>query len=465
MSTIEEQIIKYAISLEYDNIPSEVIDFVKKLIIDVFAAIFAGSSSPGIDETAMLIKEWAGKPESTLFFHNTKAPAPHAAFVNATMARAVDFDCYHIPTGSHPLPTAVPTALAAAEWCGKVNGKDFIAAVIAGSEVAIRMRLVPDYCLGLSGWSSELHQNFGSAITAGKIMKLNDEQMLNAVGLAYAQAGGNFQGFRDGSDAVKLQQGFSARTGLVSAMLARRGITGARSFLEGKAGFYPVYYRGINYNIDRLIDDIGKRYEILGLATKPYPVTGFLNGPIENLIETMKKNNLSKEDIGEVFVLVGQRMYNNTCEPRELKYRPKAEVDAVFSMPYALGTAIYRGDVFLEDFSSKALKDARRLNEIDKIKPVLDEEIEGEAKKLNLPLSLHVIDIRTKDGKQFSQKMLYGKGSPQKPMTFDDCVRKFQRCALFAAKQVSENKIVELSEMIEKIEKLEDVSSIVRLLI
>jgi 2-methylcitrate dehydratase PrpD len=464
MNCTEEQIVKYVTFLRYDDIPSEIILSTKKLIMDVFGAMFAGSGAQGVDETARLIKEWGGKPESTVFFHESKVPAPQAALVNATMARAVDLDAYHIPTGSHPLATAVPTALAAAESYGEVSGKEFIAAVVAGSEIAIRMRLVPDYCLGLSGWSSELHQNFGSAITAGKIMKLSASEMWNALGLAYAQAGSNFQGFRDGADAVKLQQGFSARTGLVSVMLAKRGITGARDFLEGKAGFYPVYYRGINYNIDRLMDGIGEKYEVLGLATKLYPTTGFLNGPIENVLDIIRKNQLSKEDIDKVVLLVGKRMYNNTCEPQALKYRPKTEVDAVFSMPYAVGTAIYRGDVFLDDFFPEAIKDHERLREIDKIEPVLDQDIEEEAKELNLPLSLHVVEVKTKNGKKFSQKMLYAKGSPQKPMTFEDCAEKFKRCAHFAVKKIPEDKLIQLIEMINTLEQEKDVRSLTNFL-
>ena len=464
MNSVEEQIVKYVTFLRYDDIPSEVILATKKLVIDLFGALFAGSSAPGIDGTAGVIKEWGGKPESTIFLNENKVPAPEAALVNASIARAADFDAYHIPTGSHPFPTVVPTAFAAAEYYGRVSGKEFLTAVIAGSEIAIRMRMVPDYCLGLSGWSSELHQHFGSAITAGKIIGLSADEMWNALGLAYAQAGSNFQGFRDGADAVKLQQGFSARSGLVSVMLAKRGITGASNFLQGKAGFYPVYYRGIPYDINRLTDSIGERFEVLNLATKPYPTTGFLNGPIENIIDIMKKNQLSRENIDKVILLVGQRMYNNTCEPPEIKYRPKAEVDAMFSMPYAVGTAIYKGDVFLEDFTPKAILDPNRLREVDKIEPVLDQDIDDEAKELNLPLSLHAAEIKTRSGKKVSQKMVYAKGSLQKPMSFEDCAEKFKRCAQFAVKQIPEDELMKLIEMIHSLEQVKDVRTITSLL-
>jgi 2-methylcitrate dehydratase PrpD len=283
--------------------------------------------------------------------------------------------------------------------------------------------------------------------------------------LAYSQAAGNFQAFVDGTLAFPLQQGFSSRVGVLSARLAESGLTGAKNFFEGRCGFYPVYYRGIDYDMQRLLEGFGERYEVLNLASKPYPSTGFTNGPIQNVLEIMRENHLSSEDIDTVVMRVGQRMFNNTCRPKEVKYRPKTVTDAIFSLPYVVGTALYKEDVFLEDFSPEAIREAGRLAEVDKVQVVSDPDIEEEVKRLNLPLSLHLAEIKAKKGRSFSQKMLYPKGFPQNPMTLDESAEKTKRCAGFAAKEFSGEKVNRLVELIADLERLEDVRLITEILI
>ncbi|MBA7634267.1 hypothetical protein ES703_41850 [subsurface metagenome] len=380
------------------------------------------------------------------------------------MARATDLDDFHIQTASHPSAIAVPVALAVAELRGQVSGKELITGVVAGSEVMCRMRLVPDFCSAVSGWSSEVYGGFGAAVTAGKIMGLTPEEMRYALGLAYSQAAGVVQPFYDGTLATSLQPGFAARSGVLAALLARRGITGARNFLEGRAGFYPVYYRGIKYDVGRLIDGIGEKYEVLNVATKLYPCCGYTHAAIENVLDIMQRNRVSAEDVSKVLLRVNQRTYSFVCTPQQNKYRPQTVVDAMFSLPYVVGVAMVRGDVFLEDFTPEAVGDTGRLKGVDGVEVMLDENVERESKELNLPLSLHIADLTTKSGECFSQKMLHVKGYPQKPITMDDCAEKVKKCALFAIKPFPEDKVNQLIEIVEKLEQQKDVSYLAKLL-
>jgi 2-methylcitrate dehydratase PrpD len=359
----------------------------------------------------------------------------------------------------------IPVALAAAEMRGKVSGRDLITAMAMGLETTCRLRRVPDFCLAVSGWVGEVHATFGAAVVAGKILGLDHEKMREAMGLAYSQAAGSIQAFYDGSLATRLQQGFSARSGLLSAILAKRGLTGTKNFLEGKAGFYPVYYRGIPYDLNRLTERMGEQFELLGVAMKPYPTCGFNLGPIENVLDIIQKNRLREPEISEVFLRINQRMYTNVCTPLENRYRPSTVVDAMFSLPYTVGTAVYRGDVFLEDFTPQAIGEKDRLRVVDKVKFIVDPAVEEESVEKNLPLSLHIAEVKTKNGKAFSQKMLYARGFPQKPMTLsEDCTRKLKKCIPFAAKSIPQERGEQLVGMTSALEDLEDVSSLVKIL-
>jgi len=462
--SIEEELVDRVISIEYDDLPPEAVTACKKSIVDLIGVAIAGSTTPVAKKLFEVVSQWQGKPESRIFLHDIAIPAHDAVFVNATMGRALDFNQYHFSTGTQPPPTMIPVALATAELCGKVSGRDFISAIAIGSEVMCRMRMVPDYCSGLSGWVGDVCGIFGGAITASKLMRFNSEQMLNALGLAYSQSAGNVQGVRDvgGGATLSLQQGLSARAAMLSAILGKSGLGTAKKFLDAKAGFYEVYYRGIPHDLNRLLDGFGQRYEIMNLAIKPYPSCGYTLCPIDNVLDIVHKNNLAGQEIDKIVLRVGQAAYNNVCHPRESKSRPKTVGDAMFSIPYTIGSAIFSGEVFLEDFSAEAIKDAQRLKEVDKVECFLDQDVEAEASKLSLRLSLNVAEVSTRDGKNFSQKMLHAKGSPEKPMTFEDCAQKARRCAQFAGfKAEKMNRIVEL---IGRLEQLEDVSVVADLL-
>jgi len=450
--------------MSYGDFSPEVVLSCKKSIMDVLGATIAGSATPVVEKLFKVVRQWDGKPESTVFFHNAALPAHDAVLVNSTMARALDFSQYHMSSGTHAPETMIPVALATAELRGKTTGKEFITAVVLGTEVMCRLRLVPDYCSGLSGWVGDICGVFGGAVAAGKIMGLNQEYMTNALGLAYSQAAGNAQGAKDagGGSSLSLQQGLSARSAMLSAILGRNGLATSKRFLDGKAGFYEVYYRGIPYDLSRLLDGFGQRYEILNLAVKPYPSCGYTNGPIENVLDIIQKNTLSKEDIDKVVIRVGQAMYNEGCDPVEVKRRPQTVADAGFSLPYTVGSAIFRKDFFLEDLSVEAIKDTNRLKEVDKVETILDPAVEEEAARLNLRLSLNIVEVKTKSGKTFRQKMLYTRGFPQKPMTLEDCANKARRCAHFVG--FPEGTVNRLEELVNKLEQLDDVKSIIKLL-
>lgn len=225
-----------------------------------------------------------------------------------------------------------------------------------------------------------------------------------------------------------------------------------------------MYYRGMDYDISRLLDSIGEKYEFMNVATKPYPCCGFLMAPIENVIDIMHQNNMNQHDISKVVVRVNQQMYNTVCAPPEMKYRPRTTADAMFSLPYVVGTAILRGDVLLEDFSADAITDPERLKIADKVEIIVDEDINRESRELNLALSLHELEIETRSGRHFSQKMYYAKGFPQKPMTMEDLTEKARKCSHYAVKHFTDRSIEELKERVEHLEEQRDVGFLARLL-
>jgi len=148
-----ERLIDYIASARYEDLPKDAIEAAKNLIMNTYCAILSGSGAEDIRQIAALVEDWGGKREGTIFLYNSKVPAHEAVFVNSTMARALDFDEFNLHTGIHTGATVVPAALAAAETFNSADGKNLISAIVVGAEVMSRMRRVPDFCIGVSGWS------------------------------------------------------------------------------------------------------------------------------------------------------------------------------------------------------------------------------------------------------------------------------------------------------------------------
>lgn len=251
-----------------EDIPSEAVDNTKRDILDTVGCALAGSSAPGTMEMLGLMNEWGGTQEATVLVYGDKMPSLNAALVNGCMAHARDFDDTYDLGLVHAGVSTVPAAFAIAERRGKVSGKELVTACALGQDMLLRM------VASVTEWNdfhaTAIHGVFGATAAAGRLLGLDEEMMVSAFGIAYAQASGNVQAIHDGVLTKRLQAGHAARSGVLSALLAQRGFTGARESLEGQAGFFKVFYGG-NYNREELFADLGKRFEGSRLGFKPYP--------------------------------------------------------------------------------------------------------------------------------------------------------------------------------------------------
>jgi 2-methylcitrate dehydratase PrpD len=452
--SIEYELADFFTKSRYEDLPQSVVNAAKRDIIDTIGVALAGSSASGAKELVELFNDFGSTGKCSTFVYNNTMPPHSAALVNSTMAHALDLDDIHEPGNLHVGITIVPAALAISEYLGNVNGKELITAVVLGIETAARMGLATR---AWGGWLlTPLYGCFGAATAASKLLGLDSEGMVNAWGIAYSQAAGNMECIRSGALAKRIQPGFAASAGVISALMASKGVTGARESMGGLHGIFNLYQKG-NYDPDALTANLGKTFEVLRLGFKPYPCCRVQHCAIDAALEIAGEENVFLDEIDDILVEVSQRAYDDLCVPTEIKQEPRTIVDAQFSIPYGVATALTRKKVVIEDYTEEAIERADVLCTLGKIRAVVSPEMnEIAARERREPCRITV----KAGGKMRTTTVDTAKGDPRNPMSDREIEFKFRDCAAHA--RLSEDSIDQAIQTLGTLETVDDVSRILK---
>jgi 2-methylcitrate dehydratase PrpD len=457
--TAINKFVKHFTSVKYDYLPTAAIEAAKKEVLDSLATSLGGSTKAGVKELVDMVKELGGEKQSTIIAYGIKCPAPSAAQVNGTMIHALDYDDGHQAALVHVGCVTVATAFAVAERMGKVSGKELITAIALGGDFMARLGLAgrPGKTALSSGWHpTTLLGHFGAAATAGRIMRLDEEKMINALGLAYHQAGGAGSGVSDGALAKRMGPGFAARAGVTAALMAERGITGERDSLEGKTGLFNTYMGG-DYDPEILTADLGKRYEGVNIGDKPYPCCGLIHACIDAVLAIKAKHEIEIERIEEIIAYGGHSVFD-LSQPPEVKRNPRTIIDAQFSVPWVVATAAVKGKVTVDDFTEEAIKRQEILKVAQKVSGRLVPEMDRHG------VGPGGVIIKMQGGEEYREEVEHCLGSAERPMSLNDITKKFRECAAFSRKPLPDITVDKAIEMVGKLEKLDDATEIIRLL-
>ena len=458
MTAISE-FVKNFTRTRYEDIPGAAIEAVKKEVLDSLATALGGSSKAGVGELVDMVKEWGGSKQSTVIAYGFKCPAPNAAQVNGTMIHALDYDDGHQVALVHIGCVAVSTAFAAAERMGKVSGKELIAAIALGGDFMARLGLAskPGASALASGWHpTTLFGFLGAAAIAGRIMGLDEEKMINALGLAYHQCGGAGSGVGDGALAKRMGPGLAAKAGITSALMAERGITGERDPLEGRTGLFKTYMGG-DYDPRILTADLGKKFEGVNIGNKPYPCCGLTHACIDAALALTARHDIKVDRIKDITVYGGQPVYG-LSQPPEIKKAPRTIIDAQFSVPWVVATALVRGKVTVDDFTDESIKRPEILKLAQKINTRLEPAMNRHG------VGPGGVTITMQDGTEYTEEVEHCLGSVARPMNFEDVTKKFRECAACSIKPLPADTVDKVIGMVSRLEKLNDATEIIRML-
>ncbi len=381
--------------LTYEALTTDVVDRVKYLVLDFIGVAARGALSESSGPVRRAISNLdSARDGAVLIGTRLKADPSYAALANGTAAHSLELDDVVNEASLHPAVAIMPAALAAAHISG-CSAQELIAAIATGYEVMIKLGVALDpaahYARGFHPTGT--CGTMGAAITAAKILKLNQKSMLNALGIAGSQAAGSMEFLSDGAFTKRLHPGWAAHSGIIAALLARENFTGPGTIIEGRFGFLHAYSSGSKSG--KVLQDWGDPWEVLRTSIKPHACCRYNQGPIDGILKIVRENNLDASQIEKVILGILKAGFAIVAEPQEQKSDPKSVVDAQFSMPFGAAVAILYGKATLDEYTLERINSAQVRELMGKISCVKDPELEKEFPK-KWPAS---VTLLTKDGK------------------------------------------------------------------
>jgi 2-methylcitrate dehydratase PrpD len=440
---------RFAISLTYEDLPAEVVDLLKRMLLDTLGTTLAANTlGEGCRELITFARKTGGTPECTLIGLGDKVPASIAALVNGGLAHALNYDV----VGAGHLGLIPISPLAAAERAG-ASGSDLLAAIAAGCEITARINLAvkkPNE----QALAGQLLGYFGAAAGAGRVMHLDQARMESAFGLALMQTAGARQVSVVGGEppAKAIYGGFPNHGGMIAALLAEEGLGAECDALEGKAGLYALYYGG-DFDEQTLTEGLGDRYLAMGANFKPWATSGIVNPFIEAALDLCKTHSLKAPGIRSVHIR-GGRPAQHWIEPAEERKRPANGAAAANSVYFAVAKALVNGEVSLSDFTPEGLVQPDALAFTDRMDHSIDDALGHSA----------VLELVLESGENLVGRVDVPLGSPAKPMSQEQIVAKFLDCARFASAPIATSRLEQVIDLVGRLEQIDDVRALTELL-
>jgi 2-methylcitrate dehydratase PrpD len=422
---VTAQLAKFISDLTWEDIPGHIQDLMPVLLIDIFRSASVGveqSWTKTITQTFQSVQ--SHDTNSPIWFSDAMAEVSKASLINGTACGSLDWDDSHVAAIIHPGICIWPAALSVA-YLQNSTGKELLTAVVAGYETAIRigMSIQPEHSLrGFQG--TPTCGAFGAAAACAKLLKLPEEKIQNALGIAATFACGLSQFFVSGSDIKRFHAGKAAANGVEAAQLAEAGLTGPHDAIEGTQGFARAF--SDRFSAETAVRELGSYFPTESISLKPHASSVRMQAAIEAAAVLARQgatiDQMESIVIGVHGAMVG-KLTTNT--PRDFQ-------QAQLSTPFAVAMAIKLAPLRSEPLSL-AIKDYEDcFNQADvhalalKTTCVVDLEVEQETTMESVPAR---VTCTLTNGQVLEHFIKFPKGCPENPITLDEVALRFKSIA------------------------------------
>lgn len=433
---LSKKLAEYTTKVKYEDLPDEVIEFTKLCILDWFGSAIAGKDEKPIQSILELVQEWGGNEQATLITGG-KSSIGNACLVNASASHIVELDDIHKASIIHAGTVVIPAAVAAAE-ADNLSGKDLITAIAVGYEIAYRIGEAVSPSHYYYWHNTATCGTFGSAAAVAKLLNLNVEQTMYALGNAGTQAAGLWEFIENGANTKQLHTAKAAYNGALAALLAKKDFTSASRILEGRRGFFNAMSK--NYDIEKITRNLGKEFKIMENSFKIHASCRHTHPAMDCVQTIMKTNSLSHEEIQNISIQTYQTVLNITDNPN-----PKTVYASKFSSQFCAALIAIKGSASLTDYNDVILQDPEIRSLMRKVSVSTDpyyEKAYPEKWGAKVIITMH-------DGRTFSEATDYPKGDPEKPADKEELIQKY--------KTMTKGKVWDPDEQVQAVLRLEDI--------
>jgi len=378
--SVSHKIAAFALSMKYEDFPSEVIHMAKRCLLDTIGCAIGGHQAPGRSICEQTVYELGGKEEATIIGSGHRTNILNATMVNSFMVRYLDYN--DLGGGGHN-SDAIPALLATAEAYEK-SGKDFLRSMVLSYELGQRWimavntgNLFEDYKrLTESGWCMDVRGGINVPPALGILMDLNDTQIASAIGSTIVRSNPMNHLDADKEDYVmskNLRFGFVAYDAIMSCKLAKNGFSGPPRAIEGQCGYKHTILKDF-MNAEILYRPIDN-YQIINTSFKPLCVNYTTQSSVQCTIALCKKHNIQADDIESIHLTVGKRESMHTTSLRK-KYPQNGET-ADHSLYYANALAAKEKSFGPDAFKTENYNDPIVLDLTERITYDVDETWSG----------------------------------------------------------------------------------------
>jgi 2-methylcitrate dehydratase PrpD len=379
MTTATQRVAQFVAGFELASAPESVLEKAKVTLLHDLGVALAGHQGAG---PAYELAAEIGRCEqdgARLPVTGTRVTVEQAALATGALMHARTQDDTQLSALTHLGCTVLPSLLALGDRAD-ASGRSFLTAMVAGYEAA--SAIAGEFAAmstkrGLRATS--IYGPLGSAAACARLLGLTEEQTANALGLAVAFGGGTNQTWVAGTQEWQYQVGSASRNGMIAALLAQKGVSGAPDALEGVMGHYAAY-AGTRQGAGEVGNDLGTRWQILEVTYKPYPICAINQVPVTVLTDLVSQHDIDERDVEAVTLRLSpaEAAYPGTDE-----HGPFTDVGgSLMSAPYCLAVAIRKRTVRVRDL--RDFDDETLMSLVRRVEVVADPELPANSCRLSV---------------------------------------------------------------------------------
>ncbi|MCC7105612.1 MAG: MmgE/PrpD family protein [Chloroflexi bacterium] len=416
--TATARLARWAVELRYRDIPPEVAHAAKRAIVDVTGCALAARGEGVVEALIALGDEAGGRAEASVLGYSQRFSAQWAAFVNVTLAHALDYDDTTERVNGHPSASLVPAALAVGE-AARAPGEAIVAAYVAGLEVMGRIGQVVNPAHYDRGWhSSSTLGALGTAVVAGRLLGLETVQLRHALGIAASFSSGLKKNF--GTDTKPLQVGAAARNGILAAQLAAVGVDADPSIFDGPMSFCRVAGEPDGQLAPAGLDSLGQTWHAArpGLSFKRFPACYSTHRAVNAVLELVEAHDVRPEQVERI------ECGTNYSAVEKLVYdRPTTPLAAKFSMHYTTAVAVLDRRLGLPQFLEERVSREDVQSLLTRVEMFVHPELRTAAQLRACDFA--EVTLRLKDGRVLTQRVIDPPGNARRPLSDGEIATKY----------------------------------------